>query len=78
MLNNEQTEKAMTAFLLNTKFYPESANCWDSLAESYWKNNDTETAIQYYNKAIELDEGGGVAENSRNMLAQIEKEKQVK
>jgi tetratricopeptide (TPR) repeat protein len=61
-------EEAQGTFMLNTELYPESANCWDSLAECFWKMGDKEKATQHYEKAISMDPDGPVGENARNML----------
>lgn len=75
LLNQQQTEGALFIFQLNTKLYPRSANAWDSLAEANWKAKQTDKAIGYYNKAIELDPHGITGENARKMLKQIQSEK---
>ncbi|MBK8495338.1 MAG: tetratricopeptide repeat protein [Chitinophagaceae bacterium] len=59
---------------MNTVLYPGSANAWDSLAEAYWKSKQKEKAIEYYNKAIELDPNGVTGENARQMLKKIKAE----
>jgi tetratricopeptide (TPR) repeat protein len=71
MLNAKQTEGALQVFQLNTKLFPKSANAWDSYAEANWKAGKPEKAIEYYNKAIELDPDGATGDNARNMLKQI-------
>lgn len=71
LLNSGQVESAIFVFQLNTKLFPKSANVWDSLAEAYWKANKTDKAIEYYNKAIELDPNGNTGQHARNMLNQI-------
>jgi tetratricopeptide (TPR) repeat protein len=75
LLNSKQIESAMFVFELNTKLYPNSANAWDSYAEVNWKANKIDKAIEYYNKAIELDPNGVTADNARNMLKQIKEKK---
>ena len=75
LMNSKQMESAIFVFQLNTKLYPKSANTWDSLAEAYWKSGKTDKAIEYYNKAIELDPHGATGENSRNALNQIKSQK---
>jgi len=75
LLNAKQTEAALYVFTLNTRLYPESANTWDSLAEANWKTGNTDKAIEYYTKAIELDPDGFTGQNAKNMLRQIKTEK---
>ena len=73
VLGNKDMEGAYLIFKLNTELFPTSANAWDSFAEIHWKQKKVEKAIKYYNKAIELDPKGGIGDNARNMLAEIEK-----
>ena len=75
LINSKQIESAIFVFQLNTKLYPKSANTWDSLAEAYWKSGKTDKAVEYYNKAIELDPHGATGDNSRNALKQIKSQK---
>jgi len=75
MLNSKQLDQALYVFELNTKLYPKSANAWDSFAEANWKANKIEKAVEYYNKAIELDPNGVTGDNARQMLEQIKKAK---
>ena len=75
LLNAKQLEPALYVFQLNTRLYPKSANTWDSLAEAYWKSGKTDKAIEFYNKAIEIDPNGVTGENARNMLQQIKTQK---
>jgi tetratricopeptide (TPR) repeat protein len=75
LVNAKQMESAIFVFQLNTKLFPKSANTWDSLAEAFWKAKQTDKAIEYYNKAIELDPNGVTGDNARNMLKQIKAEK---
>ena len=75
LLNSKQLDQALYVFELNTKLYPKSANTWDSFAEANWKANKMEKAVEYYNKAIELDPNGVTGDNARQMLEQIKKAK---
>lgn len=71
LLNGKQLEPALYVFGLNTRLFPKSANVWDSFAEANWKANKIDKAIEYYNKAIELDPNGVTGANAKNMLQQI-------
>ncbi|MBK7374114.1 MAG: tetratricopeptide repeat protein [Chitinophagaceae bacterium] len=75
MLNGKQAEASLFVFQLNTRLFPKSANAWDSMAEACWKLKQKDKAIEYYNKAIELDPHGATGENARRMLKQVQAEK---
>ncbi len=49
------TEAAIEVHKLNIQTYPDAANPYDSLAEAYEANGETEQAIQNYEKALEID-----------------------
>lgn len=71
LLGSNRLQEALFVFQMNTELFPKSANTWDSLGEAYWRAGQRDQAIQYYNKAIELDPEGGVGDNARKMLARI-------
>ena len=71
VMSSGQYQEAIFVFQLITEMYPDSANAWDSLAESYLKAGQKDKAIEYYNKAIAMDPNGSVGDNARNMLKQI-------
>ncbi len=73
LMGNGQPEQAIGAFMLNAELFPESANCWSSLAESLWKSGNLDDATQYYKKAIMLDPDGETGANSKRMLEIINK-----
>lgn len=64
----EDYETAIAVFLLNTKYFPESSNAFDSLAEAYMESGQDELAEVFYRKALELDPGN---ENSLEMLKTV-------
>ncbi len=76
ILNSKQIDPALFVFQLNTKLFPGSPNAWDSFAEANWKANKMDKAIEYYNKALELDPKGTTGENARNMLKKLKAEKE--
>lgn len=75
LMNAGKLEDARYVFQLNAKLYPKSANVWDSFAEVCWRLKEKDRAIDYYNKALALDPDGATGTNARNMLKQIQEEK---
>lgn len=71
LMRGQQMQEALYVFQLNANLFPKSANCYDSLAEAYWKSNDTDKAIELYNKAIKMDPKGATGDNARAMLKKI-------
>jgi len=67
-LTQQKYEQALAIFKLNVEFYPESANCYDSLAEAYMHNGDTELAILNYRKSLELNPDN---QNAVRMLKEL-------
>jgi len=55
LLWREMNEAAIEMHKLNVQAYPDSANPYDSLADVYEANGDTELAIESYEKALERD-----------------------
>ncbi len=71
LMGQEQFDAALFVMQLNARLYPNSANAWDSLGEASWKAGQRDKAIEFYNKAIELDPKGATGDNSRAMLQKI-------
>ena len=71
-MNRQMHAQAIAVFQLNTEFYPESANCYDSLGEAFMKNGDKESAIKNYTKSIELNPQN---QNAVEMIKKINLEK---
>ncbi|THH37902.1 tetratricopeptide repeat protein [Neolewinella litorea] len=71
LLGQGQKLPALMVFQLNAELFPESPNVWDSLAEGYWKAGNHEKAVEYYQKAIDMDPEGPTAVNARAMLGEI-------
>ena len=55
LLNQGQPQDAIEIFRINTEFYPDEANPWDSLAEACLRAGDKEGALKYYRRALEID-----------------------
>lgn len=53
LMNANRIPAAIEIFKINAESYPHSANVYDSLAEAYMNNGDTDLAITYYKKALE-------------------------
>jgi tetratricopeptide (TPR) repeat protein len=54
-LGGGKVDEAIQIFELNTKFFPESFNVWDSLGEAYAKAGKKELAIQNYEKSVQIN-----------------------
>jgi tetratricopeptide (TPR) repeat protein len=67
LMSMEKLDEAIKIFEQNTIDFPESANVWDSLAESYMKKGNSELAIKYYKRSLELDP------ENKNAAEQIKK-----
>ena len=72
LMNQSKFDIANKVLAMNIQLFPESANAYDSYAESWWKLGDKEQAIKYYTIAISKDPNGPTGEGSMNMLKQIQ------
>ncbi len=71
LIRNEELEKALEVFKLNTILYPESWNVYDSYGEALLKSNRKEESIEMYEKSIALNPEN---ENGKEMLEKIHQE----
>ena len=55
LMNQDEINEAIEIFKFNCKTYPESWNTYDSLAEAYMLNGDTELAILNFEKSLEIN-----------------------
>lgn len=69
-INNNQLDKAISAFIVNTKMFPQAANAFDSLAVAYEKSGDKTKALLNYQKALSLDENFESAKQAIMRLSQ--------
>ncbi len=68
----ESKPEVANAFLeINLKLFPESANAYDSYAESLMLMGKKDEAIKNYEIAIAKDKNGATAENARKMIEKI-------
>jgi tetratricopeptide (TPR) repeat protein len=70
LMAQERFADAIAVLTLNVEVYPNSANAYDSLAEAFMKNGDTQKAIENYNKSLQLNPEN---DNAREMLDQLER-----
>ena len=47
--------RAIEFFLLNTDYYPLSANAWDSLGEAYFVKGENKLALESYKKSLKIN-----------------------
>jgi tetratricopeptide (TPR) repeat protein len=69
-LRENNFEKAVETFKINTVLYPNSSNVYDSLADAYLRTKDTLKAINYYKKALRINPEN---RSSQRMLKKITK-----
>jgi tetratricopeptide (TPR) repeat protein len=75
LMGSGKNELASGLLEINTKIFPESANAYDSYAESLMLLGKNEEALKYYEMAIAKDKEGVTAENSRKMIDKIKTKK---
>ena len=71
LLNAGQHDKAIEMFVLNTKRFPKSANCFDSLGEAFATKGDNKNAILNFKKSLSMDPPPNVRANSEKFLKQL-------
>lgn len=70
-MRNEELEKALEVFKLNTMLFPDSWNAYDSYGEALLKSNKKAEAIEMYEKSIELNPEN---EYGKKVLLEIKQE----
>jgi hypothetical protein len=71
LLNQQQPDKAIDAFIMNTQRHPKSPNVWDSLGEAYSIKGDKKNAILNFKKSLSLNPPPNVKANSEKYLSQL-------
>ena len=56
LLNNNMPDKASSFFDLNVQNYPFSSNVYDSRGDCYLSQKDTTKALEFFHKALEIDD----------------------
>jgi len=71
LMNNGQVDKAIEVLTLNTKRFPKSANCFDSLGEAYATKGDSKNAIANFKRSLSMNPPANVRANSEKFLKQL-------
>lgn len=75
LLKQNKMSDALEIFKLNVFLFPESANAFDSLGETYAEYGDTARAVKNYEQSFKLDPKNSNAEQQIKNLKQIKKVK---
>lgn len=71
LMGQNNDDKALEMFLLNSKKFPNSANVWDSLGDGYNKKGDTKNAIKAYKKCLTLNPPAAIKAASEQHLKDL-------
>ncbi|GGA84719.1 DUF2911 domain-containing protein [Puia dinghuensis] len=71
LLGNNQQDKAIEMFILNTQRHPKSANVFDSLGEGYAIKGDKKNAIINFKKSLSMNPPAATRANSEKYLKQL-------
>ncbi|HEX8457755.1 MAG TPA: amidohydrolase family protein [Pyrinomonadaceae bacterium] len=71
LVAQKRMKEAIDVFKLNVDAYPKSGNTYDSLAEAYMTNGDTEHAIEFYRKAIEVEPNYANAKAAAELIKKL-------
>jgi len=71
LMNNGKIDKAIEILTLNTKRFPKSANCFDSLGEAYVNKGDSKNAIANFKKSLSMNPQPNVKADSEKFLKQL-------
>lgn len=67
-LNKGMMDEAIAVFIINTKYFPDIANTYDSLGEAYMLKGEKNLALENYKKSLELNPNNKNAEQKINEL----------
>ena len=74
LVAQEKLQAALKVFLLNTHMFPDSANTYDSLAETYWLLGNIDEAIIGYEKVLKMQPDNDYAERQLAKLKSVTNE----
>jgi tetratricopeptide (TPR) repeat protein len=66
-----KSDKAKMYFDLAIKYYPESANVYDSMADFFERNNDFVSALKFATQAYEIQESEYFKQRIQKIAAKI-------
>lgn len=72
-LRDNQYEKALAVFKINTELYPNSSNTYDSTGDAYLKMKDTVKAIEFYKKTLAINPENNSAKRTLKRLTKTKK-----
>lgn len=73
LLRENRFAESIAAFSRNVELYPDSANCYDSLAEAFEKNGQLRKAKENYEKAYEFAEANGNVQLATSSKANLDR-----
>ncbi|MEP7165365.1 MAG: hypothetical protein ABI741_11765 [Ferruginibacter sp.] len=71
LINQNKFDNANMVLKMNIQLFPESANAYDSYAESFMLMGKKEDAIKYFEIAIAKDKDGATADNSKKQIEKL-------
>jgi hypothetical protein len=71
LLNQQQLDRAIEVFVLNTQKHPKSPNAFDSLGEAYATKGDKKNAILNFRKSLSMNPPPATKGNSEKYLKQL-------
>lgn len=71
LIGQNEVDKAIEVFTINTERNPKSANAFDSLGEAYATKGDKTNAIKNFKKSLSLNPPENVKNNSEKFLKQF-------
>jgi tetratricopeptide (TPR) repeat protein len=74
LIAQEKLQPALNVFLLNTHIFPDSANTYDSLAETHWRLGKIDEAIIGYEKVLKMQPDNEYAQRQLAKLKSVTNE----
>jgi CubicO group peptidase (beta-lactamase class C family) len=71
LLEQNKSQQALEVFILNTFLHPKIANTYDSLAETHLAMGHIKQAIEFYQKALDVDPTYYNAQNAKELVESL-------